>query len=293
VNKQNYDGDKLDEGFEGEEDLMEMNAVQQILQKKQMMREMRYDTPNVNTNIQDLMQSFSKGPAVQKKLEPTTQTAQPQSNISSFMNDNILRSQAVRSSYNPNPTPSTVRQDNSSHPLVPTKTMVGDKRLQRQEANKGNLDPFMMTTLQGDYNPAQRNKVNEPAPQSNYVSTAPGVYQSSAQIHKPVSSGPTVIVKEAALTTAPLRSQMEKEKSSLVPINVLKKKAAPKQPEPEKEEQQSKVTQPPVSEIGIRNVTNVPMPSFSFAPTPVQQKPPQNDALSAFLSEISKLEEDS
>lgn len=212
------------------------------------------------------------------------------------MSDNILRSQNVqpRTSYNPNPTPS-VRQDNSSHPLVPTKTMVGDKRLQRQEANKGNLDPFMMTTLQGDYNPAQRNKAQEPAPQqSNYVSTAPGVYQSSAQINKPVSSGPTVIVKEAALTSAPLRSQMEKEKSSLVPINVLKKKAAPPAPkQPEKEELLPKVSQPPVSEIGIRNVTNVPMPSFSFAPTPVQQKPPQNDALSAFLSEISKLEEDS
>ncbi len=102
---------------------------------------------------------------------------------------------------------------------------------------------------------------------------------------------------------------MEKEKSSLVPINVLKKKAAPAAPkQPEKEYNNSqvhlshnsireiilpKVSQPPVSEIGIRNVTNVPMPSFSFAPTPVQQKPPQNDALSAFLSEISKLEEDS
>ncbi len=138
---------------------------------------MRYDTPSVNTNIQDLMQSFPKGPVIQKKVEPTPQPTQASSNISSFMSDNILRSQNVqpRTSYNPNPTPSVVRQDNSSHPLVPTKTMVGDKRLQRQEANKGNLDPFMMTTLQGDYNPAQRNKAQEPAPQqSNYVSTAPG-----------------------------------------------------------------------------------------------------------------------
>lgn len=135
---------------------------------------MRYDTPSVNTNIQDLMQSFSKGPVVQKKVEPTPQPTQASSNISSFMSDNILRSQNVQPRTNPNPTPSTVRQDHSSQPLVPTKTMVGDKRLQRQEANKGNLDPFMMTTLQGDYNPAQRNKAQEPAPQSNYVSTAPG-----------------------------------------------------------------------------------------------------------------------
>jgi len=144
---------------------------------------MRYDTPSVNTNIQDLMQSFSKGPvsaSIPKKVEPAPvqQTAQPSSNISSFMNDNILRSHAVqpRTSYNPNPTPSTAKQDHSNQQLIPTKTMVGDKRLQRQEANKGNLDPFMMTTLQGDYNPAQRNKMNEPAPQSNYVSTAPGIF---------------------------------------------------------------------------------------------------------------------
>lgn len=43
-------------------------------------------------------------------------------------------------------------------------------------------------------------------------------------VQKPVA--PAVIQREAALTTAPLRSQMEKEKSSLVPINVRKKQAA-------------------------------------------------------------------
>ena len=44
--------------------------------------------------------------------------------------------------------------------------------------------------------------------------------------------------------------------------------------------------------IGIKNVTNVPAPktSFGFAQN-IQQNIAQNDQLSAFLSEISKLDE--
>jgi len=305
TNLQHYDGDNLSEGFEGEEDLVQLNAVQQLLQKKQMMREGKYDSASaVNANIQDLMQTFSKGPgsgsALPKKAEPTAlpQTiqnqAQPTSNISSFMSENIFRNIPQRTTQNPNPMiPSNLRQNNPpSQSAAPIKTNVGDKRLQRQEANRGNLDPFMMTTMQGDYNPAQRNKTNELEPmptQSNYVSSAPGVYQAQPQR----SSGPTVIVKEAALTAAPLRSQMEREKSSLIPINVLRKKPAPApMTKPEKEEA-PKINQP-TPNVGIRNVTGVPMPNINFGfPQNIQQKPPQNDTLSAFLSEISKLDEDS
>jgi len=304
TNLQHYDGDNLSEGFEGEEDLMQLNTVQQLLQKKQMMREGKYDSASsVNANIQDLMQTFSKGPgsgsAMPKKAGPaappqTTQNqAQPTSNISSFMSENIFRNIPQRTTQNPNPMiPSSVRQNNPTQSAAPVKTNVGDKRLQRQEANRGNLDPFMMTTMQGDYNPAQRNKINEvesTPTQSNYVSSAPGVYQAQPQR----SSGPTVIVKEAALTSAPLRSQMEREKSSLVPINVLRKKPAPTTATNPEKEEAPKISQS-TANVGIRNITGVPMPSmnFGFAQN-VQQKPSQNDTLSAFLSEISKLDEDS
>ena len=120
-----------------------------------------------------------------RKAEPTalpqtTQNqAQPSSNISSFMNDNIFRNIPQKATTNPNPMmPSNLRQNTPTQSAVPVKTNVGDKRLQKQEGNKGNLDPFMMTTMQGDYNPAQRNKAKEfeSAPtQSNYVSSAPGI----------------------------------------------------------------------------------------------------------------------
>jgi len=175
--------------------------------------------------------------------------------------------------------------------------MIGDKRLQKREGTGGSVDPFMMTTLQGNYDPTQKNKkVEEEASEAqnplmgNYRSQAPGVYQ---QVNQPVlnqtpiiSAGPTVIVKEAALTTAPLRSQIEKEKSSLIPVNVLKKKVQ----KPENEE----VNKPNQStlNIGIKNVTNVPAPktNFGFSQN-IQQNIKKNDQLSAFLSEISKLDE--
>ena len=192
---------------------------------------------------------------VTKQIAPENQIRQEApSGLSSFMNENILRTYNVqeRDPSKPIFLPSNVQQNASSQHPGGLKSMVGDKRLQKRENTSGNIDPFMMSTMQGDYNPTQKPKINEQQPISfdpltgNYRSSAPGIVLSNVPLKwkgvyqqvekqvvnpKPISSGPSVIVKEAALTSAPLRSQIEKEKSSLIPVNVLKKKA----PKPQNE----------------------------------------------------------
>ena len=76
--------------------------------------------------------------------------------------------------------PSAVPQQ----PQNTVKSTVGDKRTQKRQGAEGSLDPFMMTTMQGDYNPTIRNKPKqaEAAPvfdpmTGSYHSSAPGTEQ--------------------------------------------------------------------------------------------------------------------
>jgi len=84
---------------------------------------------------------------------------QGSSTLSSFMNENIIRSHHLQERDQSKPIflPSSVNQK-PDQLAGPQKTVVGDKRLQKRENSAGGIDPFMMTTMQGDYNPTKKKK---------------------------------------------------------------------------------------------------------------------------------------
>lgn len=96
------------------------------------------------------------------------------------MNDNILRSQNIiqRDPMQPVFSAGPAMQSASNPQANVAKSYVGDRRLQRHAGPGGEIDPFMMTTMQGNYDPTMKNKPKPPEPidplMGNFVSKAPG-----------------------------------------------------------------------------------------------------------------------